>query len=250
MPKIEIRDLSVIYLGRKKQETVGLDHFNAVFDDKKINVILGESGCGKTTLLNAIAQSLNYEGEILFDGEDIKKYSLKEMNIAYINQNFFIFPNKTIYESLAFPLRMQKMDRKEIDNRVKKTAEMLGLTLFLNRYPKELSIGQVQRVAIGKALIKEPQLILMDEPLSNLDPYLRKDISLIIKKLAKSKGLTIIYVTHRYDEAINIGDKIFIINSSKVEECGTPNDINKSKNEMVKYLKMSIGEKDEKAKIQ
>lgn len=246
MPKIEVNDLTVVYLGRRKQETTGLDHFNATFEDKKINVILGESGCGKTTLLNAIAQSIGFEGQILFDGEEITKSSLKELNIAYINQNFFIFPNKTVYESLAFPLKMQRINRKEIDLRVKEISKLLGLDLFLTRYPKELSIGQVQRVAIGKALIKEPQLILMDEPLSNLDPTLRMQICLLIKNLAQSKGLTIIYVTHRYDEAMNIGDKIFIINQNGIEVSGTPEEINNSSNELVKYLKKSIGEDDEK----
>lgn len=249
MPKVVIKDLSVIYLDRRNKETIGLDHFNATFEDKKINVVLGESGCGKTTMLNAIAQVFNYDGEILFDNEEIRKSSLRDLNIAYINQEFFIFPNKTVYESLSFPLKMQKMSRKEIDIRVKEISHLLGLDICLTRYPKELSIGQVQRVAIGKALIKEPQLILMDEPLSNLDPLLRKDICETIKSLAKNKGITIIYVTHRFDEAINLGDKIFIINNHQIEVSGTPEQINKSHNEMVQYLKKSIGKEDEKATI-
>ena len=249
MPRIDVKDLTVIYLGKKNQETVGLEHFNAIFEDKKINVILGESGCGKTTLLNAIAQAFNYDGQILFDGEDTRNFSLKELNMAYINQDFFVFPNKTVYESLAFPLKMQKMNRKEIDLRVREISRLIGLDICLTRYPKELSIGQVQRVAIAKALIKEPQLILMDEPLSNLDPFLRKDVCFLIKTLAKTKGLTILYVTHRFDEAMNIADKIFIMGNNGIELSGSPEEINKSKNEMVKYLKISIGVDDEKAKI-
>ena len=249
MPKIEVKDLTVIYLGKKNQETVGLEHFNATFEDKKINVILGESGCGKTTLLNAIAQAFDYDGQILFDGEDTRNFTLKELNMAYINQDFFVFPNKTVYESLAFPLKMQKMNRKEIDLRVREISSLIGLDVCLTRYPKELSIGQVQRVAIAKALIKEPQLVLMDEPLSNLDPFLRRDICSLIKKLAEAKGMTVIYVTHRYDEALNLADRIYIIDQKGIEVSETPAEINRSSNKLVKYLKMSIGKEDEKATV-
>ncbi|MCQ3035211.1 MAG: ABC transporter ATP-binding protein [Bacilli bacterium] len=228
MSNIQIKDLSVTYLLRKKNTCVALESLNADFYDGKINVILGPSGCGKTTLLRAIAQQFAYDGEILFDGVNVSTIKNKNRNISYVDQNLFLFGNMIVYDLLAFPLKQQRIKADEIDRRVKEMVEILDIKELITRKPKQLSIGQRQKVSLGKALIKNPSVCLLDEPFSNLDPESKEIASTYLKKVCNELHTTVLFVTHSYEEAITLGDYIYYLDDSKIKFCLTPDELAKS----------------------
>ena len=227
MSKIIIRDLIVEYPGVKKKDpsTLVLNKLNAVFEDNSINVIIGKSGCGKTTLLQTIIGMLPYDGDIDVDGNDFDLYTIPERNLAYVSQDFALYPHLTVFDNIAFPLKLNGASRKEIIETVNKVAQELDLTYCLTRKPKHLSGGQQQRVALARAMVKSPSIYLFDEPLSNVDPSFRAEERHYIKSTIKKYGAVAIYVTHDLNEAWSLADKIFIMDEGKFVLEGTPEEI-------------------------
>jgi multiple sugar transport system ATP-binding protein len=216
MPKIELQHLSVTYLGRKKQEYPAIKDVSCVFEDGKISALMGESGSGKTTIFRAIAGQLLYDGTILSDGQDISKMSLKERRMAYVMQEFALYPHLTVYDNLAFPLKLEREAYKTIDEEVIKMARELSIEHLLSRRPRQLSGGQVQKVCLGRALIKKPDLILLDEPLANVDEAQRPDVLQTIKKKLEESKATAIYITHNLKEAIYVSSKVYCLENGKL----------------------------------
>lgn len=217
MPRIELKHLSVTYLGKKNEEYPALKHISCVFEDKKVSCIMGESGSGKTTLLRALSSQLAYDGEILSDGMDIQKMSLKERKLGYVQQDFALYPHLTVFDNLAFPLKIERNDYETITNKVHEMADTLNISYLLTRKPKQLSTGQIQKVCLGRALIKKPELILLDEPLSNVDLPQKEDVLQTIKNALDKYGITAIYITHNLKEAIYISSKIYSLENGSLE---------------------------------
>ncbi|WP_339764831.1 sn-glycerol-3-phosphate ABC transporter ATP-binding protein UgpC [uncultured Hoeflea sp.] len=194
-----------------------------VIEDGELVVFLGPSGCGKSTTLRMIAGLETITSGTLHIGErDVTGLEPKDRNIAMVFQNYALYPHKTIRENLAFGLRMHKMDRAEIDKRVHEASNVLGLDELLDRKPRQLSGGQMQRVALGRALVREPEVFLLDEPLSNLDAKLRVKMREEIARLQKQVGTSMVYVTHDQVEAMTLADRIVIMKDGHVQQVGAP----------------------------
>lgn len=218
MAKVELKNAVKIYDKKKIIDDVSL-----TINDKEFLVLVGSSGCGKSTLLRMIAGLEDItQGEIFIDEKCVNNVHPKERDIAFVFQNYALYPHMSVYENMAFPLKMRKMSKKEIDEKVKAAAESLNLTELLQRKPKQLSGGQRQRVALGRAIVRNPKVFLMDEPLSNLDAKLRVQMRAEIKKLHQKLQTTFIYVTHDQTEALTMGDRIAVIDKGIIQQIGTP----------------------------
>jgi multiple sugar transport system ATP-binding protein len=186
-------------------------------------VLVGPSGCGKSTLLRMIAGlEIISDGEIEIGGRVVNDIPPKERNIAMVFQNYALYPHMTVTANMAFSLKLQSAPRADIDRRVHRAAEILGLTSMLGRYPRQLSGGQRQRVAMGRAIVRDPQVFLFDEPLSNLDAKLRVAMRAEIRALHQRLGVTTVYVTHDQIEAMTMADKIVVMNEGRIEQIGAP----------------------------
>jgi len=225
-----VANLTIIGLTKKYNNgSIGVKDLNLEVKDKEFLVLVGPSGCGKTTVLNSISglTEIN-EGEIWFGDELVsapKKRIFKppqERGVAMVFQDYAIYPHMTVYNNMSFPLEIRKIDRKEIEKRVKKAAHLLGIDHLLDRKPKALSGGQKQRIAIGRAIVRNPEIFLMDEPLANLDAKLRVSARVELKKLQEELGVTTVFVTHDQIEAMTMGDRIAVMNQGHVEQIGTP----------------------------
>jgi len=203
--------------------------------DKEFIVLVGSSGCGKSTLLRMIAGLENItEGEIFIGDKKVNDIPPKDRDIAFVFQSYALYPHMTVRENIAFGLKMRKVPKAEIEEKVKQAAQILNLTEYLDRKPKQLSGGQRQRVALGRAIVRNPKVFLMDEPLSNLDAKLRVQMRSEIKKLHEKLQTTFIYVTHDQTEALTMGDRIVVLNNGNISQIGTPNEIyNDPKNTFV-----------------
>ncbi len=191
--------------------------------DKQFTVLVGPSGCGKTTCLRLIAGLEEASGGDIYIGERrVNDVPPKDRDIAMVFQNYALYPHMSVYDNMAFGLRLRKYQKSEIDRRVKEAAEMLGIEGLLDRKPKQLSGGQRQRVALGRAIVREPQVFLMDEPLSNLDAKLRVQTRAEIKKLHARLQTTTVYVTHDQVEAMTMGDRIVVMKDGLVQQVDTP----------------------------
>lgn len=196
--------------------------------DKEFLVLVGASGCGKSTILRMIAGLEDItEGEIFIGDRKVNKVAPKDRDIAFVFQSYALYPHMTVYENIAFGLKMRKVDSKTIDIKVKEAAEILNLTELLERRPKQLSGGQRQRVALGRAIVREPKVFLMDEPLSNLDAKLRVQMRAEIKKLHQKLQTTFVYVTHDQTEAMTMGDRIVVLDKGVIQQTDTPENIYK-----------------------
>jgi len=211
---------------KKKYGAFTLEISELTFLDKSYTIVLGPSGSGKTTTLRIISGlETPEEGKIILDDKDITYDPPWKRDIGVVFQNYALYPHLTAYENIAVPLKVKKLDNKEIDRRIRKIADVLGITNELYKYPSQLSGGQQQRVAIARALVKEPKVLLLDEPLSNLDARLRLDVRSFLKELQKKLEMTVIHVTHDQEEAMAIADNIVLLNNGRIIQVGTPNEI-------------------------
>ena len=215
---------------KKRFRTVDVLHgIDLEIRDKELVVFVGPSGCGKSTLLRLIA-GLDpiTDGEFRMAGARMNEVAPSRRGIAMVFQSYALYPHMDVYENMAFGARLMGLDKAEVESRIAEAARMLRLEALLKRRPKELSGGQRQRVAIGRALVRKPELLLLDEPLSNLDAALRSEVRLEIAKLHRDIGGTTIYVTHDQVEAMTLADRIVVMNLGRVEQFGTPRELYES----------------------
>jgi multiple sugar transport system ATP-binding protein len=207
-------------------DVVAVDNVSLEIEDGAFVALVGPSGCGKTTTLNMVAGLIELtSGTIVIGGKVVNDLDPKDRDIAMVFQNYALYPNKSVGDNLAFPLQMRKVPKSEIDVRVKRAAETLGITHLLNRRPRQLSGGQQQRVALGRALVRDPKVFLMDEPLSNLDAMLRVQMRSELKRLHQQLATTVIYVTHDQMEAMTMADRIAVMSGGSVQQVGSPETI-------------------------
>ena len=222
MSNVVLKNLVKSYDGKKNI----IDNINLEINDKEFIVLVGSSGCGKSTILRLISGLEEItSGEILIDGKVVNNVHPKDRDIAFVFQSYALYPHMSVYDNIAFGLKMRKCNKNEIDEKVKDVARMLNLTELLDRKPRQLSGGQRQRVALGRAIVRNPKVFLMDEPLSNLDANLRTQMRTEIKKLHKKLQTTFIYVTHDQTEALTMGDRIVILDNGKIQQIDTPENI-------------------------
>lgn len=239
MSKITFKNFS-IYYKQKKEIVIAVDDVSFSFHKQKINVLIGFSGCGKTSLLNAISGRILYDGELFFDDKKAEDISVQNRNISYVSQDFVLYPHMTVYDNIAYPLKLLKLPREEIDYRVREICEEVDISYLLTRRPKYLSIGQQQRVAIARAFVKKPNIILLDEPLSNLDKETSEDIKQLIKELVLENKTTCIYVSHNINDALNLADAIFVMDQGKIIGEYTPKQFLDSKEPIIESLKVDL----------
>ena len=205
---------------------VAVQEFSLDIADKEFIVLVGPSGCGKSTTLRMVAGLEEISGgELYIDGKVCNDVAPKDRDIAMVFQNYALYPHMTVYENMAFSLKLKKLPKEEIDKKVREAAEILDITQYLDRKPKALSGGQRQRVAIGRAIVRNPKVLLMDEPLSNLDAKLRNQMRAEIIKLRQRINTTFIYVTHDQVEAMTLGDRIVIMKDGYIQQIGTPQEV-------------------------
>ena len=205
---------------------IAVQEFSLDIADKEFIVLVGPSGCGKSTTLRMVAGLEEISGGELYIGDKlVNDVAPKDRDIAMVFQNYALYPHMTVYDNIAFALKLRKTPKDEIDRKVKEAAEILDITQYLGRKPKALSGGQRQRVAIGRAIVREPKVLLMDEPLSNLDAKLRNQMRAEIIKLRQRINTTFIYVTHDQTEAMTLGDRIVIMKDGEIQQIGTPQEV-------------------------
>ena len=242
--------LDKIYKKYPNATHYSVEDFSIDIKDKEFIVFVGPSGCGKSTTLRMVAGLEEItEGKLYIDGEVVNDKSPKDRDIAMVFQNYALYPHMTVYDNMAFGLKLRKYSKEDIDKRVQEAAEILGLKEFLERKPADLSGGQRQRVAMGRAIVRDAKVFLMDEPLSNLDAKLRVSMRAEIAKIHRRIGATTIYVTHDQTEAMTLADRIVIMSATKnpagtgtigrVEQIGTPQEV--YKNPVNKFVAGFIG---------
>ena len=247
MAKVILKDLKKVYPNTEKKKkvkkgeeapekknnlqitdegVVAVQQFSLEIADQEFIVLVGPSGCGKSTTLRMIAGLEDItSGELWIGDKLMKDVEPKDRDIAMVFQNYALYPHMTVYENMAFSLKLKKVPKDEIDRKVKQAAEILDITQYLDRKPKALSGGQRQRVAIGRAIVRDPSVFLMDEPLSNLDAKLRNQMRAEIIKLREKIDTTFIYVTHDQTEAMTLGDRIVIMKDGFIQQIGTPQEV-------------------------
>jgi multiple sugar transport system ATP-binding protein len=219
MAQVELKKIGKVYEGNVR----AVEDANITINDKEFVVFVGPSGCGKSTTLRMIAGLEDItEGELYIDGKLVNDVPPKDRDIAMVFQNYALYPHMTVYENMAFGLRIRKLPKDEIDKRVKEAARILDIEKLLDRRPKQLSGGQRQRVAVGRAIVRNPKVFLFDEPLSNLDAKLRVQMRAELIELHDRLDATMIYVTHDQVEAMTMGTKIVVMRDGKVQQIGSP----------------------------
>ncbi|MEM2110348.1 MAG: ABC transporter ATP-binding protein [Candidatus Bathyarchaeia archaeon] len=228
MAKVLVKNLV-----KKFGNTIAVNNVNLEIKDKEFVVLLGPSGCGKTTTLRCIAGlEIPDEGEIYIEDRLVNDLAPKDRDVAMVFQSYALYPHMTVFDNMAFPLKMRKMPKNEIEKSVTEAAELLMIKHLLNRKPKQLSGGEAQRVALGRAIVRHPKIFLMDEPLSNLDAKLRVYMRAELKRLQKDLAVTTIYVTHDQVEAMTMADRVAIMNRGLLQQLGSPDEIYNSPQNM------------------
>jgi len=219
MAKVELKDISKTYDGG----VTAVESANITVEDKEFVVLVGPSGCGKSTTLRMIAGLEDItKGELFIDGEKMNEVPPKDRNIAMVFQNYALYPHMSVYDNMAFGLKIKKVPKAEIDQRVHEAAKILDIEPFLHRKPRALSGGQRQRVAVGRAIVRHPKVFLFDEPLSNLDAKLRIQMRAELSNLHLRLNATMIYVTHDQVEAMTMADKIVVMKDGRIQQTGSP----------------------------
>lgn len=222
MSLLNLKDITVSYDGK----TDVLKKLNIDIENGQLVSLLGPSGCGKTTTLRVIAGFIQPTGgEFIFDEKNYTNIPVHKRNFGLVFQSYALFPHLTVFDNIAFGLKMRKIDKKEISTAVNKILETVDLKGYGERYPKELSGGQRQRVALARALVMKPKLLLLDEPLSNLDAKLRLKMRVEIRRLQQQLGITTVFVTHDQEECFSISDKVAVMNGGIIEQYDTPENI-------------------------
>lgn len=236
MARVSLKDVTKLY----NNSVVAVDKVSLDIEDKEFVVLVGPSGCGKSTTLRMVAGLEEISsGKVFIDDQVVNEIPPKNRDIAMVFQNYALYPHMSIYENMAFGLKLRHYPKKEIDRRVHEAAEILGLADRLKRKPKELSGGERQRVALGRAIVRKPKVFLFDEPLSNLDAKLRVQMRAEIKKLHNRLQSTMIYVTHDQVEALTLGDRIVVMKNGIVQQVDKP--INLYENPKNKFIAGFIG---------
>ena len=238
MAKVELKNLSKTY----DKKILALEDINLTIEDGQFFVLLGPSGAGKTTILRCIAGLEKIEsGSVLFDNESVTEDQPASRDVSFVFQQFSLYPHYTVYENLAFPLRspMRKLPEDEIKKKIENISKMLKISNKLKNKATELSGGEMQRVAIGRALVREPNIYLMDEPLSSLDAKLRESLRIELKNIQTNLNATILYVTHDQAEATTLADKIGVLKEGKIVQIGTPEEIYENPNSI--YVSQRLG---------
>lgn len=222
MANIVLKDICKTY----PNGVSAVDHFNLEIEDKEFIIFVGPSGCGKSTTLRMIAGLEDItSGELSIDGRVVNEVSPKDRDIAMVFQSYALYPHMTVYDNIAFGLRRSKLSKEEVKKKVTDTAKLLELESQLKKKPRELSGGQKQRVAMGAAIVRDPKVFLMDEPLSNLDAKLRVEMRLQIAQLHEELGATIIYVTHDQTEAMTLGTRIVVMKDGVIQQVDSPSNL-------------------------
>lgn len=222
MATVTLKGIKKVY----ENKVTAVQDFNLEIADKEFIVLVGPSGCGKSTTLRMVAGLEDIsEGDLLIGDARVNEVEPKDRDIAMVFQNYALYPHMTVYDNMAFALKLRGEPKKEIDRKVREAAEILDITPYLKRRPKALSGGQRQRVAIGRAIVRHPQVFLMDEPLSNLDAKLRNQMRAEIIKLHQRINTTFLYVTHDQTEAMTLGDRIVIMKDGLIMQTGTPQEV-------------------------
>ena len=218
--------INLVNVSKRYGDNLAVDGFTAAIDPGDFVVLLGPSGCGKTTILKMIAGLEDVTGGEIYIAGELANYILpKNRDVAMVFQNYALYPHMTVSRNLAFPLKMRRVEKAEIQGRVDRVASLLELSSLLERFPDELSGGERQRVALGRAIIRDPVAFLMDEPLSNLDALLRFQMRDELLKLHKRVGRTTIYVTHDQIEAMAMADSVIVLKVGRIQQVGTPQDV-------------------------
>jgi multiple sugar transport system ATP-binding protein len=238
MAKVELKNLSKTY----DKKILALENINLTIEDGQFFVLLGPSGAGKTTTLRCIAGLEKIDsGSVLFDNESVTEDQPASRDVSFVFQQFSLYPHYTVYENLAFPLRspMRKLPEDEIKMKIEDISKMLKISNKLKNKATELSGGEMQRVAIGRALVRKPNIYLMDEPLSSLDAKLRESLRVELKSIQTNLNATILYVTHDQAEATTLADKIGVLKEGKIVQIGTPEEIYENPNSI--YVSQRLG---------
>ncbi len=216
-------DIRIEHVTKRFGDFVAVNDVTLTVEDQEFVVLLGPSGCGKTTLLRAIAGlGMADQGRIMIGGRDVTYLPPRDRNISMVFQSYAIFPHMRVYDNIAFGLKMHGADKAEIDRRVRQSAELLHIEELLDRFPSNLSGGQRQRVAVARAIAMQSQVLLMDEPLSNLDALLRLEMRAELKRLLREIGVTTVYVTHDQIEALSMGDRIAVMRDGTIQQIDRP----------------------------
>jgi len=221
-------DIELRHITKRFKDVIALDDVSFSLSDGELFVLLGHTGAGKTTTLRIIAGlERQDEGDVLFDGTPVNLHTPADRDVAFVFQQYSLYPNKTVYDNLAFPLRspLRRVPAAEIEARVRDTAEKLRITHLLDRKTARLSGGEMQRVSIGRAIVRRPRVFLMDEPLSNLDAKLREALRIEIQHLQKTQGSTTLFVTHDQIEALTMADRIGVLRQGRIVQIGPPQEI-------------------------
>ena len=224
--EITLQNLTKVFQSKKEEETVAVDNLDITIPSGKLFGLLGPSGCGKSTTLYMISGLLKpTQGKIYFGEEDVTPVPPEERGIGLVFQNYALYPHMSVRQNIMFPLENVKMDKQESLEKAQEIADLVGIGHLMNRKPKQLSGGQQQRVAIARALVKSPRVLLLDEPLSNLDARLRLQTREEIKRIQRETGITTIFVTHDQEEAMSISDEIVVLREGVTQQVGRPQEV-------------------------
>lgn len=225
MGEVSVKELKLIYENADGKRTVALDGLTATFPQEKLSVIVGGSGSGKTTLLRVIAGLVQGTGSVAIEGQTVDDMPVNKRDIAYVTQEFVMYPGMTVFDNIAFPLKQKRLKPDNIIRLVYDISEKLGIAFLLSRKPRELSLGQQQLVSLARALVRSPRVILLDEPFSHLDPEKRSGLKTVIRSCAKNDKITVIYVTHSIREAMSSADRLFVMQNGRMICEGAPQEV-------------------------